>query len=453
MASGRQRPPSGALRARFLTGPVARHVVAMTMMGALGLMAMFAVDLADLWFISMLGRVQTTAGIGFAGSLAFANLSISLGIGIAAGALVAVNMGMGRRARARQFATSILALGMAVAFVIALLAMIFARPMLAFLGASGAALAEAATYLRIVALGFPLLAGSIVFSFSLRAVGDPRRAMYATLVTAITNAILDPVFIFSLDLGIAGAAIATVMANALSFLVGWNSLARVHRMAGRPALSRMRRDSRDIARIAIPATLTQLATPFLAAYFLYASARFGNEVVAASTIINRLGPVFFGVVFSLSGAVGPIIGQNFGAGNFHRVRETYIFGVAFAVLYTLVMAAILFVFRHDVPRWFSITGEAAALVTFYCGWLAWSWCFTGGQFIAQAAFNNLGKARWSTAFNWGRATLGTIIPVEIMTRIMGDRGLYLGATAGSSLIGLLAVAAGWRLIRQMAKGQ
>ncbi len=449
----RPRPSASARKARFLTGSIPRHVILMTLMGAVGLMSMFAVDLADLWFISLLGRVETTAGIGFAGTVSFANLSLGLGLGIAAGALAAINIGRHRRIRGRKYVTSALAVAMGLGGLITVLVEIFAHGILHGLGATGAAEQQAAIYLRIVALGFPLLAGAIIFSFALRACGDPRRAMYVTLIAAVTNAILDPVYIFGLDMGIAGAACATITANVLSFFIGWHGLGRVHGMLGRPSRAQLKRDGKGIAQIAIPASLTQLATPFLFAYIMYASARFGDEVVAASTIVNRIVPVAFGVVFSLSGAVGPIIGQNFGARNFHRVREAYLSGIALAVSYTLIMSVALFVLRNRLPEWFSATGIAASLVVYYCTWLAWSWIFTGGQFVAQAAFNNLGKARMSTLFNWGRATLGTILPVEILARMMGARGLFLGAALGSAIIGTLAVLYGWLLIHRLAQNK
>jgi len=133
------------------------------------------------------------------------------------------------------------------------------------------------------------------------------------------------------------------------------------------------------------------------------------------------------------------------------VKETFLAGIAFATGYTLIMAGILFVFREDAPRWFSVGGEAARLVTFFCTWLTWSWIFTGGQFVAQATFNNLGKARWSTGFNWARATIGTIIPVEIMSAIWGAWGLFAGSAIGSSLVGLAATWTAWRLISSLAR--
>ncbi len=447
-------PSSTVQAARFVHGSIFRHLVIMTLTGAVGLMAMFAVDLADLWFISLLGRVETTAGMGFAGTVAFANLSLALGLGIATGALVSISLGRRRRQRARRIAAAALVLAMTIAGVIALLVLLFTEPILQALGARTAALVEAVRYLRIVAFGFPLLAGAIVFSFSLRASADPVRAMLVTLATAVTNAILDPLFIFGLGLGISGAALATISANLLSFFVGFHGLVRVRDMLARPSLAQTYRHLPHIARVAIPVTLTQLATPALVAYLLFVAARYGDAVVAAVTVINRLVPVFFGVVFSLSGAVGPIIGQNYGARRLDRVLRTYLLGLVLAGGYTLVMAALLYVFRHQVPGWFRLSGESAALVIFFCTWLAWTWMFTGMQFVAQAAFNNLDSARLSTLFNWARATVGTMVPVEIMARFWGAHGLLVGSALGSAVIGSAAMlAALWRIHRMRQEGR
>src|SRR5450631_459208 len=97
------------VQAKFLQGSIMRHVIIMTLTGALGLMAVFLVDLADLFYLSRLGNADITAAIGFAGTLAFANLSLSIGTGIASAALVARNIGARLPERARDFATSTLA--------------------------------------------------------------------------------------------------------------------------------------------------------------------------------------------------------------------------------------------------------------------------------------------------------------------------------------------------------
>ena len=201
------------MTARFVTGSIMRHVVVMTLTGAIGLMALFLVDLADLFFLSLLGDTAITAAIGFAGTIAFANLSLSIGLGIAAAALVAKNLGAGNSEDARRYATNSLAVMFVISVLLSIGIAVFSDELLGLLGAKGDALGYARLYLRTLVFGFPLLAGAIACNFCLRAIGDAKRAMYATLAVAIVNAILDPILIFGAGLGIQGAAIASVCAN------------------------------------------------------------------------------------------------------------------------------------------------------------------------------------------------------------------------------------------------
>ena len=388
--------------ARFVTGSIMRHVVVMTMTGAIGLMALFLVDLADLFFLSLLGDTAITAAIGFAGTIAFANLSLSIGLGIAAAALVARSLGAGNTDEARRYATNSLAVMSVISVLLCIGIAVFSDELLGLLGAKGDALGYARLYLRTLVFGFPLLAGAIACNFCLRAIGDAKRAMYATLSVAIVNGVLDPILIFGAGLGIQGAAIASVCANIVSFSIAFYGINNVHGFLDRSKLKLCGGDLKPIFAIAGPAILTQLATPFMIAYLTRVSSDFGDEVVSAVAIINRLVPVAFGVIFSLSGAVGPIIGQNFGAGEHHRLRRALIDSLLFCAVYTVATSALLALLRLQIPTWFKAQGDTAYLITFFCTWLAITWAFAGGQFVAQAAFNNLGKPHWSTFFNWGK---------------------------------------------------
>jgi putative MATE family efflux protein len=429
-----------------------RHVVVMTMTGAIGLMALFVVDLADLFFLALLEKTEITAAVGFAGTAAFINLSISIGLGIAAAALVARNLGAGNSMAARHYATSALIVTLVTSILLGGAMAIFVDQVLGLLGAGGAALEQGRMYLLILIPGFPLLAGAIGCNFALRALGDARRATYATLAVAVVNAILDPLFIFGLGLEIKGAALASVCANLASFSIAIYGLQGVHRFLERPALGAILQDLKPIFAVAGPAILTQLATPFAVAYLTRASAAFGNETVTAVAIINRLTPVAYGVVFSLSGAVGPIVGQNYGARLFDRVRQTLTDALIFSAVYTVATSIFLFLLREQIPAWFQVTGQTAGLVEFYCTWLGITWAFAGAQFVAQAAFNNLGRAHWSTAFNWGKATIGTIPFIWLGAAWGGALGIIIASVLGSVIFGMAAtVTAYWyvgRISRQ-----
>ena len=186
----------------------------------------------------------------------------------------------------------------------------------------------------------------------------------------------------------------------------------------------------------MPSLIAQLATPFAAGYMTYVFAPYGDAVIAGGTVVNRVVPVAFGMIFSLSGAVGPIIGQNFGAKNFQRVKRALRDGLAFAILYAAATSLILFLLRHRLIAAFHIEGRAAELVDFFCTWIAISWALMGGLFVASAAFNNLGKPIYSTWTNWGRATLGTI-PFAIAGGAMaGPEGVLVATAIGGGLFGL-----------------
>jgi putative MATE family efflux protein len=432
-----EKNPTGD-HARFVTGSIGRHVVVMTMTAAIGLMSLFLVDFADLYFLSLLGETAITSAIGFAGLFAFASMSISIGIGIAGSALTAQNLGAGRRDVARRFATSSLVIAAVVPLATSVVIFIFAKDILFLLGARGAALDYGVTYLHTVAIGFPLLGAAISCSFGLRAIGDPKRAMYVTLATAIGNGVLDPIFIFGLDMSIQGAALATVIADLMSFAIGFYGLKKAHDFIIPVRVSIVLSDVKYIAQIATPATLTQLATPFSIGYITWASAPFGDEAVAGVAIINRLVPVAFGIVFSLSGAVGPIVGQNFGAGDFTRVRVAVNRAMQFNLVYTTIVAAILWMLADNIPGWFLAKGDAITVIVLFCSGLSLSWIFAGAQFVAQAAFNNLEKPKWSMYFNWGKATLGTIPFVIISVKTWGFVGIIIGYSIGSVVFGILA---------------
>ncbi len=437
--------------ARFVTGSIWRHVFTMTLTGAIGLMALFLVDFADLYFLSLLGETEITAAIGFAGTIAFTSLSVSIGIGIASAALVAQNLGAGNRETARRFATNTLVIGVAGQLLVAIVVFVFSREILTFLGARAAALDHGILYLQTVSIGFPLLGAAVCCSFILRALGDPKRAMYVTLIAAIGNAILDPIFIFGFELSIQGAALATICANMASFLIGFYGVRKLHGFFLPFSVAGFMSDFSTIWKISTPATLTQLATPFAVGYLTWASAPFGDEVVAGTAIINRLIPVAFGIVFSLSGAVGPIIGQNFGAQNHQRLRETLNKSMIFNGVYTLIVAAGLWLLADQIPAWFLAQGDAAALITLFCTYLSLSWLFAGAQYVAQACFNNLGKAHWSMFFNWGKATFGTIPFVFFGAKLWGFEGIIIGYSLGAVVFGTIATISVYAYVNLLAK--
>ncbi|MEM7427757.1 MAG: MATE family efflux transporter [Pseudomonadota bacterium] len=442
----------GAAAAKFVNGSTMRHVVVMTFTGAVGLMAIFFVDLADMYFLSLLGEAEVAGAIGFSGAIVFTNLSFAIGITISASALVARSLGAGRVEQARAYSTNTLVFSAIFGVLIAVVLSLLAEPILRLLGARGDALQFAKDYLVIVIPSFPLLCIGLCLSGVLRGIGDARRAMYLTLAGAITNAVLDPILIFGLEMGVQGAATASAIARCVIVLVGAYGVFRVHRFTSPLHADGFKRDLPEILKIAVPAMLTQIATPIGNAYITYSIAPFGDAAVSALAIVTRIVPVAFGVVFSLSGAIGPIIGQNFGAGRADRVRESYADALKFCTIYVLITSVLLFLFRHQIAVIFNASAGASYLIAVFCAWVGPTWLFAGFQYVANASFNNLGRPHYSTLFNWSKS-LGMAPLAAGGALLAGAEGVLYGMGAANVLLGAASVYFGYRLIgRTVAAG-
>ncbi len=422
-----------------------RHVAVMAGTGAIGLVAVFAVDLVNLFYISRLGDQAVAAAVGFAGVVGFFQFSIALGLTIGVTAVVSRALGAGASGQARHLATSGTVLAALIAAVVGAGTLMFLTPILDTLGATGRTRDLAHQFLAITSPSLPLLGAGICLSGVLRAAGDPRRAMNTTLFAAIVTAAVDPLLIFGLHLGLPGAAISTVISRVVLLTVAWQGVARRHGLLGSVRLARLAADLRPILAIALPAVLTNLATPVGAAYVTHAMARFGPQAVAGLATIDRISPVAFGLVYALSGAVGPILAQNFGAGRFDRVRQALRDSLIFTLAAVCAAWLALALGQGVIVRSFSATGDAAVLVHLFCTALAGSFVFAGSLFVANAAFNNLGHPLLSTLFNWGRATLGTI-PFVAIGAGYGAVGVLAGQAAGSVVFGGLAVVVAFRVL-------
>ena len=433
---------------RFVTGSILRHVAVMAGTGAVGLMAVFAVDLANLFYISLLGQRPIAAAIGFAGVVGFFQTSVSIGLTIGVGAVASRVIGAGRLDEARRIAAASLVLMLGVSAVIGVGTVVALGPILDLLGAAGETRRLAEGFLTITSPSLPLLAAGMCFASLMRAVGDARRAMNVTLAGAVITAVFDPIFIFALHLNLEGAAITTVLSRLLLCGLGWQAAVRRHDLMARVDFAHLLADARQVLVIAGPAVLTNLATPVGAAYVTRSMAGFGAAAVAGQATIDRISPVAFGLVYALSGAVGPIMGQNLGAGRFDRVRETLRDSLIVVAVTVLAAWAILALARGTILWVFSASGDTAELVGLFCTWLAGGFIFTGCLYVANAAFNNLGHPLLSTLFNWGRATLGTI-PFVTIGRAYGPTGVLWGQMLGSLVFGLAAMVVAFRVTARM----
>jgi Na+-driven multidrug efflux pump len=270
--------------------------------------------------------------------------------------------------------------------------------------------------------------------------------MNVPLFGAAVQFALEPFMIFMLKLGMNGAAVAMLLSRVVFAGMGLFGAFGIHRMFCRTNLRAALADFSPLMKIAVPAVLTNIATPVANVYTTSVVSSFGDATVAAWAIVGRVTPVAFGVVFALSGAVAPIIGQNHGARSFARVREAFNAALLATAVLCIGAAVALIALSPTIISVFNVSARASDLVRFYCLWCAPQFLFLGMLFVANAAFNVLGRPHLATLLNWARATLGTMPLVWFGGQTAGAEGVFFASTAGGILFGLISV---WLVYRIM----
>ncbi|OYX43664.1 MAG: hypothetical protein B7Z02_09010 [Rhodobacterales bacterium 32-67-9] len=442
-----------AEQGKFVTGSLLRHVVTMSLSGAMGLSFTFLVDFLALWWISQLRVEAMIAAVGIAGTIQFAVMSIAIGMMIGAVALVSRSIGMGERVRARRIATTgIVLMALAQAAVSGLI-WIFRREVLIASGAEGEVLDLAEHFLSVTLPSMPMIAVGIASSALLRAVGDAWRSMAVTMVAGGVAVMLDPFLIVWLGWGVTGAAISIVVARGAMCALGLWFAIRTHDLLARPTAEDVVTFYRPFLAIALPAIATQLSTPFGNWILTREIAQFGESAVAGWGVVMRLTILAFGGIFALSGAIGGIIGQNFGAGRPDRVGEAYWAALKFCAVYTLVTWALMAALTGPIASSFGLSADGEAVVRTFTHYAAFAFIFTGALFVANATFNNLARPLWSTAANWFRDGLLMLPAGMALAALHGAEGVVWANALVNVIAGTVAAWLAWRYIRSLNRPQ
>ena len=441
------------MEARYVQGNILRHLIAAASASSVGMLAIFVVDLADLFFISLLGEPQLAAAVGFSGMLFFFTASIGMALSVASSSLISKALGADDEKGASQYFLDVTLVALALGVVVAI-GFHFAAPvLLGFLGAKGEVLEMAQSYFRIVNWSLPLLLTNMTNGSAMRAAGRATMSMQNTILGGAVNAVLDPLLIFGLwiipGLGLEGAAIATVISRFAVF--AWGSYATVNQlgMLKGASLGRVTASLGTVSGVAVPSLITSLSTPIAGAYVTSQLAPYGDGVIAGVSVFGRVLPIAFVGLFTLSMALAPVVGQNFGAKKYDRVRGGLLNAAVFSFGYTIPVAIILGLYAPLLARAFSLGPEGAEILAFYCQYMSFTYAFFGLHLAASQTFTNTGHPSWSTAANLIR-DIAFLLP---LVALLGSsaQGVLMGQYGATVLSGLGAFAVAWWLTGRLIK--
>ena len=292
----------------------------------------------------------------------------------------------------------------------------------------------------------PLVANSL-----LRADGDSRIPSLMMIFAAIVNIGLNPIFIFGLGpipaMGIQGAAVATVIARALSMVLALYLVFR-HRLVvtGWPGWAELADSWRHIAQVGIPAGVANVITPVGVGVITAALARLGPETVAAFGVATRVETLAAIPMLALSGAIGPVVGQNWGKGEKGRVREALVDCYRFCLAWALVIAVFFWLLAPTVVTWFTDEAAVQAVMVTYLQVVPLSLAGYGVIICASAAFNGLGKALVGMGFYVLRTGI-LYVPLGVAASFfLPPVGVFAALALANVLAGVLVSGRALRLI-------
>ena len=296
-------------------------------------------NMVDSIFIGHIPGVGAAAISGLAVTFPLMNLSIALGtlVGVGGMTLISILLGQKNYDNAKKVLSNVLTLNVIIGIVFTIVTLIFLDPILYFFGASEVTLPFARDYMVIILLGnifSHLLHG---FNGIIRCSGHPKTAMGLTLFTVISNAILDPIFIFAFGLGIKGAALATILCQILALIYTFRFLADKSRFLHfpRPIFQLDWRIAKQSLAIGVGPFLMNCASCLVALFINQQLRRYGGDLaIGAYGIVNRLTMLFVMICMGFNQGLQPIAGYNYGARQYKRVKEIFILTAKWEMLIT-----------------------------------------------------------------------------------------------------------------------
>lgn len=429
----------------FSKGKVWSNIMAQAVPLILAQLVQLLYNVVDRIYIGHLPGADSLAltGIGLVFPLttlvaAFTNL-----FGMGGAPLFSIERGAGNDERAEKILGNTFTMLFASSFVIFALCYIFRKPVLYLFGASDASYVYADEYLRIYLFGTTFTMLSTGLNGFINAQGFPKIGMLTTLIGALLNLILDPLFIFVSDMGVGGAAFATIISQAVSAVwVMHFLLSRKGKAAYHIKLSCMKPEWKlvgDITTLGMAGFIMQ-ATNCMVQVVCNATLKvFGGDLyVGIMTVINSVREIMSLPVSGLTSGSQPVLGYNYGAGKYDRVKSGIRFTAAIGIAYTALAWIIVLIIPKQLMGIFTedaqtIAYGAEALKTYFFGFVFMAFMFTG-----QSTFTALGYSKHAIFFSLLRKAIIVVPLVIILPRIgFGVMGVFLSEPI-SNVIGGLA---------------
>lgn len=427
--NGTARKGAGnAGREELGSAPIGRLLIKLSLPATFAMVINGLYNLVDTIFIGRGVGTHAIGGLALAFPAQMIVMSIGMALGQGAASVVSRALGAGDDKKARRAAGNAFALAALSGVVILVLGRLFLEPLLTLLGAEGVLRGHARDYLSIILIGSPFIALAMVSNNLLRAEGKAQVSMTVMIIGAVTNIILDPIFIFAFDMGVAGAAWATVIGQFLAFLYASRffilkkSLVQVsprHWVFQSAVI-------REVVLLGIPAFVRQAGQSVVAILLNNMLGRYGGPIyISAYGVVNRLIMFVFMPLFGTVQGFQPIAGFNYGAGKFDRVRKTLKIALSYASAYMFVGFLFFMLIPRTLAGIFTTDPELIDKAAQTMRFITAAFPLLGLQIMGGTYFMVVGKSLPNLLLNLSRQFLLLIPLLLILPRFLGLTGLLV----------------------------
>ena len=402
-------------------------------------------NIVDGIWVAGLGQAAI-AGIGFVTPIFMILNGVSVGLGNGATSSISRAVGAKDHERANKSATHALLIFVLASILLTVVLLFIQEPLIRTYGASGQSLAEGLKY------GTPLFLGLFGFMLAnggsgiLRGEGDMTRAMYAMIVSVVLNFILDPIFIYMLNLGSAGASLATIVSSlgSAAVIMYWILIKKdtyVH-----VTFKGFEFDSKifiDILKVGIPASLDMFMMSLaMSIYLIFISSIAGEYGIAAFTSGQRLYLFAIMPLTAIGSAVAAVSGSAYGAKNGDYLSRTHYYGTNFAMAFGLVMVFILVAFAPQLSLIFAYTPETASLIPEITNFLriaSFGLLLVGIGMPSSFMYQGIGRGTTSLAWTIIREVIFTVSFTYLFGIVLnwGLMGIWTGLAVGRMIASIL----------------
>ena len=427
-----------------------------------GIIAMTASSLYNMVDSIYIGHIPDVGSLSIAGlavTFPLMNISTAIGtlVGVGAATMISVLLGQKNYKVAGKVLSNEVTLNILSGILFTLVTLLWMEPILRFFGASDATLPFARRYMTVIAIGNAVTHLYFGLNSVVRSSGNPRLAMGLTLFTVISNAILDPIFIFALGMGVQGAAIATVLCQCMSLGYTLWYFLNPDRFLHLPrSWSMFRIDwkiAKDSLAIGMGPFLMNLASCIVVLFINQQLVRWGGDLaIGAYGIVNRITFLFIMIVFGFNQGMQPIAGYNFGARQYGRVREVYLKTALWATLITTIG----FIFSEFLsgPTVRIFTSDPVLVEKAARGLRNMNLVFpiVGFQMVTTNLFQCLGMVRKSIFLSLSRQLLFLLPCIYILPALLeSETGVWYSFPISDTISCLITGVLAWGLLVKLGK--